>query len=460
MMDTLQSEPKTETPAAPRKVSAARNALSVFITRLVVFPVLILTSILVARILGPGDRGRYAFLTLLGSQILPLVSFGFAGSIVYFISSRKYKTQDVAYTCLLVGLFQGAVSATFFGLLWRYGLLGKTASHIPLAPVMIVLVTLPIQSALLMISRIAVGESWFSISNVQTLSMPLLMSGSLILFVAVARWGQTGAATAIAVSNTILLTMQMVAIWKRARPRFRVDRRFIAEGYHYGMRVWFGDLAMRANLRVDQFVLGVMSTPEALGLYSIAVNVSELLWILPDSLSLVMYNKIAAAPSQKERVRLTDQVHRALLVIMIGLGLFFAILGHWLILFMYGKAYVNAALPLAVLIPGSVVLASFKIISKFFGASGMPGKSSFITIVGASIGIALYFLLIPPFGLIGAAAASSTCYIVTTGLAIILYYRTISPEKPHLFTCSILDFSWLFRQLKNSLHSTKHKVPS
>jgi O-antigen/teichoic acid export membrane protein len=455
-MGTLQSEP--ETPAAPRKVSAARNALSIFATRLVVFPVLILTSILVARILGPADRGRYAFLTLLGSQILPLVSFGFAGSIVYFISSRKYKTQDVAYTCLLIGLFQGAVSATFFGLLWHFGWLGKTASNIPWLPVMIVLVTLPIQSALLMISRIAVGESWFSISNVQTLSMPLLMSGSLILFVAIARWGQTGAATAIAVSNTILLSMQMFSIWRRAKPRFRVDRRFIAEGYSYGMRVWFGDLAMRANLRMDQFVLGVMGTPEALGLYTVAVNVSELLWILPDSLSLVMYNKIAAAPSQQERVRLTDQVHRALLVIMIGLGILFAGLGHWLILFMYGKAYVNAALPLALLVPGTVVWSSFKIISKFFGASGMPGKSSFIAIVGSVVGIGLYFLLIPPFGLIGAAVASSTGYIATTGLAIHIYYRMVSPEKPHLFKCSILDFSWLFRQLKGSLHSPKQKA--
>src|SRR3569832_975390 len=168
-MATIQSEPKPEVPAAPQKVSAARSALSVFITRVIVFPILILTSILVARILGPADRGRYAFLSLLGSQVLPLISFGFAGSIVYFISSRKYKTQDVAYSCLLVGLFQGAVSATFFGLLWHFGWLGKTASNIPWLPVTIVLVTLPIQSALLMISRIPVGESWFNISNVQVL---------------------------------------------------------------------------------------------------------------------------------------------------------------------------------------------------------------------------------------------------------------------------------------------------
>ena len=74
--DAAPAAPASEMRIKPRP-SAVRSTLGIFATRVAIFPVTVLTSVLVARELGPDGRGAYAFMLLLGSFVLPLLSFGF-----------------------------------------------------------------------------------------------------------------------------------------------------------------------------------------------------------------------------------------------------------------------------------------------------------------------------------------------------------------------------------------------
>ena len=95
--------------------TAARNSLNIFTTRLLTLPVTVLTSILVAIVLGPTNRGIYGFLVLMGGFALPLMMFGFGASITYFISNKRYAAGDVFLTCLTVGVLQGSIGACLLG---------------------------------------------------------------------------------------------------------------------------------------------------------------------------------------------------------------------------------------------------------------------------------------------------------------------------------------------------------
>src|SRR5438128_3000583 len=93
----------------------ARSTLGNFATKLATLPIAFAASVLVARALGPADRGLYAFLGQLGGFVLPLVSFGFPSGVVYFVSSGRYLARDVACTCLVVGLLLGALGGILTG---------------------------------------------------------------------------------------------------------------------------------------------------------------------------------------------------------------------------------------------------------------------------------------------------------------------------------------------------------
>src|SRR3954452_25512736 len=98
----LDNSEAAAAPVAPRKpvgATAARSSMWTLLTRLVTMPLGFLTSALVARALGPELKGSYAFLLLLGAFVSPCLSLGFGGSIVYFISSARYRLRDVTFSC-------------------------------------------------------------------------------------------------------------------------------------------------------------------------------------------------------------------------------------------------------------------------------------------------------------------------------------------------------------------------
>ena len=223
----------------------------------------------------------------------------------------------------------------------------------------------------------------------------------------------------------------------------------VLEGYRYGIRAWVGDLAGRVNLRLDQVLLSFFCDKSALGLYSIAVLVSELLWFLPDSMAFVLFNKIAAAPTLETRAELTSRVHRVLFLAMSLVGVAMAITAPWLIPLAFGSDFAPAVWPLLILLPGTVAMTTQKVVTKYLSGTGQPGKSSLIITLGATTGTLAALVLIPSFQIRGAAWASCAGYIVTLVAAAAIYGFAISPRPTRLFRCSLADIQWLVVQLRS-----------
>ena len=447
-------------PPADKKLAgptAARSSMWTFVTRIGTMPLGLLTSALVTRSLGTEGRGLYAFLLLLGAFILPCLSFGFGGSIVYFISSARYRLRDVTLSCLAFGLLQGLFNALILLPLWQFNCLGLTAQSIPVPPMVLTLVSLPFQGANLMLQRAVLGNSWFSTNNWLTVATNVLGSLFLLGFVVLGRGGLLGAAMAMLCMQVMVFVLTMAAIVWREPIVWSLDGRFILESLSYGVRIWVGDLATRANLRLDQFVIGFFYMPGMLGIYSVAVTASELLWLIPDSLSLVLFNKIAAEKDLAKRIALTERVHRGLLIIMVVAGAVLALTRTWAIRILGSAAFLDAAQPLLLLIPGTIAMTTTKVITKYTSGSGRPGASSTITVIGTVLSAGLYFALIPSFGNLGAAIASSLGYTLMAVIAVLIYRRMIAPTSSHLFAFHSGDLRFLISQVRSIVGQPKRK---
>lgn len=452
---TSPAAPKPAAAAAPKpgdQRSAARSTAGVFVTKLLVFPITLVSGIWVAERLGPAGRGEYAFLILPGSVILPLLSFGFGASIVYFVSSQRFSPQRVFMTCLTAGLLQGLASALIVGALWASNFLGATAGQTSARLMLPVLAILPLQGANLMLTRLIVGNSQFALHNAFTLATAGLNSTLMLALVVAADLRVPGAVAAVVSMNVIMGAVLVVVLWMKIRPEWRWDSAFARRAGHYGLRAWPTDVATRANARFDQLILAVVApNSTSLGLYSMAVLLTELLWMLPDSLGFVLINKISAERRPAERIRMTDRVHRVMLLVMAVAAGFLAVISPWLIPFVLGESYAGSVPAVLILLPGTVAMISAKVATKFFAGSGMPGRSSVITVAGAIVGVGLCLLLIPTLGVVGAALASSLGYLAMAAAALWVYWRSISPTKPHLFLCRSDDLWWFYEQIAGVL---------
>jgi len=429
---------------------ASRAALGILGTRLSVYPFKIVVALVVAPLLGTADYGIYSFLLLPGSVFMPLLFFGLGQGIRYNISSGRYRAKDVAISALAAGLFHGALNGGLVGLLWHLGFLGETGDAITLGLLLPILFVMPLQGAALLMNRVMVGDSWFTAMNAFILLNNLFPPVFLTIFVIVAGFGVSGAAATIVIANGLMGLISVGMVVVRYRPRIRIHRRFLMESYSYGLRAWVGSLASRTTMRLDQFVLGFVRPPEALGVYRIAVLIGELLWMIPDAVALPLFNRVSKTVSGDDRHKLVSRCHRVLIVVVAGLAVVLAAACWWLIPAFMGAEFTDARWILLILMPGTVSLVTSRLLSMYFSGSGQPEKSSSVEVVGAVVSIAGYLFFIPILGIAGAAIATSIAYIVLAATAIAIFRRTIRPANTDLYRTRRDDIVWAKELIRDS----------
>ena len=429
---------------------SSRAALGILGTRAGIYPVKIIVTLFVAPLLGTTNYGIYTYLILPGAVLLPLLLFGSASAIRFYVSKGELDAARVGFPALVLGLLHGALAAAVTLALWQAGWLGETGSSITLDMLAPVLYVLPLQGAGLTMNMVMVGESWFSAMNLYLLLnnlLPPLFLAALVIFGGL---GLEGAIWTIFASNALLSVVAVGMIYFKYRPRSTIQLRMVAQFYGYGIRAWVGALANRASGRLDQFVLGFARAPGDLGVYRIAVMVAELLWIIPDAVSIPLFNRVSRSTSDHERVTITAKSHRVVLAVVVvaAVVLFFA--GWWLLPRLLGEEYADAWWLMGLLIPGTVSLVTSRILNMFFSATGRPEKASIVEVIGAIVSIAAYLALIPTFGVAGAAIGTSLAYIVIAVTSNQMFRSSIAPVKAHLFRTRWADMTWAAHLVRDS----------
>lgn len=180
------------------------------------------------------------------------------------------------------------------------------------------------------------------------------------------------------------------------------------------------NLVSLGNYRVSLFLvehhLGVAAT----GVYAVAVQVAELLWVLSSSVTLSAYHRIGGAQGP-EAARTT------LRAALFSAGVTFAVaplllaVAHFALPSVLGPAYAASLRPLALLLPGVAAYAAASGLSAYFtNHCGRPQWSTGIAGLSLVINAALGAWAAPRWGLSGVALATSLAY----GLAIVVALRS------------------------------------
>ncbi len=338
--------------------------------------------------------------------------------------------------------------------LWQFSCLGETGKLITRVQMIAVSCSIIFSSTVFFITRLLLGDSKFP--NLNILEIVRGITNPILLLVLVWLMGMrvTGAAlTLLSISVIGFLYILYISL-KFYKPVFMINWGFVKDALIYGFKGWLGDMAIRANVRLDQIILGSIVSAKALGIYAIAVLLSELLWIIPDAIGPVLFTKIAAIKDLPKQIRITKKIHSLLFYTILITSLFFTSLCYYFIIpILYGVEYTGAMTPFLFLIPGTVLMTTTKVMSKLLSATGHIFKTSIIQVNSSIVSIVLYILLIPSYDFIGAAFASSVGYIFGTLLSLYYFKSFYKQSILPLFYLNKEDVLWSFYSIKKLLNS-------
>jgi len=215
------------------------------------------------------------------------------------------------------------------------------------------------------------------------------------------------------------------------RPRFNKNK--ILELLKFGMKGQFANIFNVMNYKLDIFIVAYFLSTDRLGIYAIAVSLTNILNFIPLSLINVLMPKAANDMQIKKYL---PQVIRIVVFIMITISITLIFFGKMIITYLYSTTFLDAYILLIILLPGSIFLGINHMITSSLTGKGIPSVQSISAGIGVIITVLLDFILIPKIGILGASIATSTSYI---SMAVVSIFFLNKYEHIHIHKIFIIE---------------------
>jgi O-antigen/teichoic acid export membrane protein len=383
------------------------------------------SSVLTARFLGPGGRGVLATLTAMAGIGLQLGNLGLHASNTFQVSRRPDLLAPIWANSLRTASALGlalAIAALAAGSIVP-GILGT----IPLPLLLPAALSIPFQLLVLFGLNLLVGMGRTALFNGLELAFRAASVAGLVVTLAWlgkdVRW-VLGLNLVLAVGAAAALAMVLGRMVRRSGQReSRGSLTLFRSGIEYGAKAYVAALLAYLIVRSDMLLVNALRGTAEAGIYSIAVQIADLLYLLPMSIGLVLFPRLSRQHEGDPLFALKIARHNAFLMLLLcGAA---AALAGFAIRFLYGPEFQPAVRALWWLLPGIWAYGACNPIATQLASSGMPVSAVIVWIPPLALNVALNLAWIPRWGIDGAAAASSLCYLMVLVLHLALWKRRI-----------------------------------
>ena len=393
-------------------VSLARLGPSsrLFLARSIGLTASVVTVLITARVLGPEGRGHVASFAVLTITASTILGFGMGIGAYSLTASDGVDAAALAPPFVLWACFVAAATTVIALAAAAIGLLEAWVG--PGGAILGVMAGLAAGAQFL-----ALGFTQFATglgrSGITALGygLPSICIMTATLVAAVVLPSGPGFIGAQVGGWFVAATVMIVALGLPIRPSTRGLRQLVRRARTAGV----GEVANALSYRLDVLLLGPISGAASVGIYSLAVQVLEPIWIVSAAASTGLLIRLRAIP-RPEWWKTTT----ATLPVVVGLtalGAIAAIVLLPIMIAFVGRGFDQSQQVAIVLAPGIVMLAVSKVLAAYNIASGRLGMSSFVGIATVLMTTVLDLALMPQLGAIGAGIASSVGY----GLSMVMW---------------------------------------
>ena len=186
----------------------------------------------------------------------------------------------------------------------------------------------------------------------------------------------------------------------------------------YSLRDYPGVVADYTTLRLDQLMLGGMASNVAIGLYVIAVRLSEMTTLAADAIAGALMPEVAASETANRAELLTARSLRLAIYMHLLLLPPLWLAAPLILRVLFGESFVPATTAFRWLLVAAGVWSCGSILISGLRGFGHPGMSTLARFSSAVVTGVTLVVLLPRFGITGAAIASLIGYSVMLGIAL------------------------------------------
>ncbi len=197
----------------------------------------------------------------------------------------------------------------------------------------------------------------------------------------------------------------------------------VAHNLRHGALGQLSAVAYFLLLRLDQGLLEHFRGAAEVGIYSLAVYVGEMLWLVPGALTPVLVHTSAAAATDMRRDRTAARAVRLGVGLTLVTALPLYLLAAPLLALAGGGQYAASGASLRALLPGIVAFAPGVVLAGDFIGRGRPHWNTQASVLTVVLNVGAALLLIPDHGAVGAAWASSLAYACGSGVMLWRFRR-------------------------------------
>jgi O-antigen/teichoic acid export membrane protein len=149
------------------------------------------------------------------------------------------------------------------------------------------------------------------------------------------------------------------------------------------------------------------------GVYSLAVTLAQLVWILPNAIASVLYSYMASSSQEDALLYLNKYVRisfYASLLISVTAFVFF----YFTVPLIYGQGFVKSTIMIGILLLGIVPFSIPILAGSLFAGIHKVKYNFFASSIGFVVCLILDIVLIPRYGALGACYATVLSYLSNT----------------------------------------------
>jgi O-antigen/teichoic acid export membrane protein len=454
-----------QTPETLFALSISRNILLQLITQITGVFSGFLVSIITARMLGVGGRGEFALFITSLNFLSTFFGIGLSYSILYITSSHKFNLSKTIKTALLISVILLVLCAVLFLAEHYFGFHFFFQNQTILVN-MLLLFTFFHMLINGILGGVMTGKLLFrpvQVAGIIVSIINVILYASFFLYV----WKSIG--DGIPFKNFI--TFYSAAVFLPFLINLFLFYRYVKLENTPGLLgisevkyiLTYAFIAYAANvfqfftIKMDFFLVDHFAGRNELGIYSLAVNLTRLIYLIPLGITSVMvaYN---ASDDLERVIKNINKLLRMTAFIVFVVCVTVLLVADIFIPFFYGSDFARSADVFKILLAGMIPLSIVQIFTSFFAGRAKLIYNLSAMVVLFACTLLFDYLLIPRWGITGASWANVIANFITCAYLVFIYRQMTSSAFSRMFYITAADLNDLKSKMLELAKSLRRRL--
>jgi len=388
-----------------------QNIFKTFVSKVLILLINFAVLTLTTNYFGLEGRGM---ISIIMADLAIIVIFNniLAGnSVVYFMNKVGLSKLILPAAIWII------ISTTIVALV--FSVLHTQQSYFILLPITL------ITSFLALNLLIFIGKEKIQLFNIFSLLPPLLLLIFSLGFIYLFKDRTVnGYLLSYFLSQTVVFIVSLILIRPYlVKQELGISTEIVKKAFSYGWKNELSYFIQFLNYRLSYFFILYYQDITSVGLFSVAIVVSESIWLMAKSITTVQYSKIINLDNTNSAIEITKKSAKLSFYATISMLIVLAIIPSWVFGFVFGKDFGPIKHLLFLLMPGILSIAVSNVYGHYFAALNQMRVLIVKSTIGLVFTVMLSLILIPLWSLTGACIVTSVSYLSSSVYLLISFHK-------------------------------------